>query len=270
MIVIYRLFVAPDDSLKLLLGESQPEAAGSKPGLHVERSERLSEVGLVRLELKFLPQDGPDLPKDHPQHLHHASGVSFGVCCKKSLHSFNFLRGQRTFPHRNLRANRGSLQERVNDPFKSLEVRNLARVSGKELVPKRPPDISVIFHLAILEDDEGAFLCGEGGVLAKGELSLARRCHPDLGGSYLKLKLSYFQIEISKCLYIRIFSFTGKSLFRDFLTNFQALNKSQLHLITLYLLILSIDGVASTDMFLVVVFLFCMFFCHLLCSVMFI
>ena len=65
-------------------------------------------ITIVGLELQFFPQNCPDLSKAHHQGLHHVPDVKFGIFCKKSPHSFNILWSQRLFPHRNLRANRGS------------------------------------------------------------------------------------------------------------------------------------------------------------------
>ena len=57
------LFITEEDFLKLVLAESQPEVARSKPGFHVERREQLGEVGPVGLELQCFPQNPPDFSK---------------------------------------------------------------------------------------------------------------------------------------------------------------------------------------------------------------
>ena len=97
-----------------------------------------------------------------------------------------------------------------------------------KLVPKGSPDISVILGLAILGNDEGALLCGEGGVLAEGDLWLARRCHPGLNDRTLKLEYKHFQHEISKCLYLRIIFISRFWSFHEFKTNFKILKIWQL------------------------------------------
>ena len=96
----------------------------------------MGQVGLVGLELQFFPQNGPDISKAHPHHLHHVLDVGFWVCFKKNPHSLNILRNQRRSPYKNLRADGGNFKKIVNDPFESSQVRNFSRVFREELVPK--------------------------------------------------------------------------------------------------------------------------------------
>ena len=88
-------------------------------------------MGPVSLELKFFPQNGPNLSKAYPQGLYYASNVDFWFFCEKSPHSFKFLRTGWLFPCKNLRVDTGSFKDIVNNLLESSQGRSFSWGLGK-------------------------------------------------------------------------------------------------------------------------------------------
>ena len=77
-----------------------------------------------------------------------------------------------------LGANRGSLDEVVNNPLELVLLRDFLWVLGVELGPKSPSHSCSGLKLSVLENDEGRLLSREGRITSKAEFLAWRGCHP--------------------------------------------------------------------------------------------
>ena len=79
---------------------------------------------------------------------------------------------------RSLGAQRGSLDEVVNNPLELDLLRDFPLVLGVKLGPENPSHTCSGLKLSVLENDEGGLLSREGRITSKAEFLAWRGCHP--------------------------------------------------------------------------------------------